>query len=643
MEHEGQQGREPQTPPAGPARYAFTPPEVPPKIEFKRVRREPGKAPQKPARRGPGEPRLRRWHLLTAAGLVLALILSLGWVGVDGWRAKGHLENAAGLFSQLQQQVQRGDLVAARGTLSALQSETRAARENTGGFGWTLIGKLPAVGDDLSAVRTVAYVLDDLAGNGLPALLDVAAGLDPQRLAPRNGRIDLTALNAAAPRIARGLMVIRRAQTGVAGIDTAHLAAPLASAITELRSGLDHAERIVATADRAARLLPPMLGANGPRTYLVLFQNNAEVRATGGMPGAYLVIHADAGAVTIADQGTAGDLHSFPVPVQNLSVDMEALYTTRPAVYPADVNLTPDFPTAAVLARSMYAKHTGVTVDGVVATDPIALSYLLRVTGPVRLPKGGSLTADNAVRTLLSEAYAKYPDPSVQDAFFAGAARDTFNALIRGQGNPKGIITELARAAGERRLLMWSADATEEAALAGTVVQGRLPDDDSAAPTVGVFLNDGSGGKLSYYLTQAADLGDGSCTEDGDHQLHLKLTLGSTAPAAGLPAYVTGLALSGDPYTVRTNAMVFSPVGGGIVGVTLDGKEVEFGSGVERERGVAVFTVDLRPGSSQTFDITIQAGDQTRANAAFTPRLWTTPGVRPWKTTVTAGTPCAGT
>ncbi|WP_412752896.1 DUF4012 domain-containing protein [Krasilnikovia sp. M28-CT-15] len=641
MEHEGQQGHEPQTPPAGTARYAFTPPEAPPRIEFKRVRRAPGKPPERSGRGG--RFKLRRWHLLTATGLILALIMSLGWVGVDGWRAKGHLQIAAGLFVQLQQQIQRGDVAAARGTLAALQSETKAARESTGGFGWTLTGHLPGIGDDLQAVRTVAYVLDDLAGNGLPALLDVAAGLDPQRLAPRNGRIDLTALNAAAPRIARGLAVIRRAQTGVAGIDTGSLVDKLAAAVTELRTGLADAERIVATADRAARLLSPMLGANGPRTYLVLFQNNAEVRATGGMPGAYLVIHADSGAVTITDQGTAAKLRTFPTPVRPLGVDEEALYTERPAVFPADVNLSPDFPTAAELARAMYAKRSGIAVDGVVATDPVALAYLLRITGPVRMPTGESLNADNAVRLLLSEVYAKYPDPDAQDAYFAGAARDIFNALIRGQGNPKGIITELARAAGERRLLMWSANREEEAALAGTVLEGRLPDNDDVAPTVGVFLNDGSGSKLSYYLTQTAALSGGDCTEDGVRQLHLKLTLGSTAPGAGLPAYVTGLALSGDPYTVRTNAMVFSPIGGGIVGVTLNGKEVEFGSGVERNRGVAVFTVDLRPGSSQTYDVTLQTADQPRATEGTMPRLWTTPGVRPWQTSVTAGPTCART
>ena len=50
-----------------------------------------------------------------------------------------------------------------------------------------------------------------------------------------------------------------------------------------------------------------MLGESGARTYLIMFQNLAETRATGGMPGAYLVLAADKGEVRIIDQGQAND------------------------------------------------------------------------------------------------------------------------------------------------------------------------------------------------------------------------------------------------------------------------------------------------------------------------------------------------
>ncbi|GGL04436.1 DUF4012 domain-containing protein [Mangrovihabitans endophyticus] len=638
MQNEDQPGGTPEEQKAGgPERYAFEAPQRPSGVEFKKVRRAvaPGAQPRKTAK---GR---RRWPLITAAAVMLIVLVWAGMVAVQGVRAKGHLETAAGLFSQMQQQLQRGDLAAAEGTLAALRAETRAAHEQTTGVAWSAASHVPLVGDDLAAVSQVAAVLDVLASDALGSLLDAAKGLDPQSLAPQSGRVDLAPVVAAGPRIAAGLASIRSARQRLAGVDTGGLMGPVRTAVEQLGDGLARAEQVAATADRAAKLLPVMLGADGPRTYLVLFQNNAEVRATGGMPGAYIVVKADAGAIRIADQGSAArDLKVFDPPVQDLGEDLTALYTDRPAVFPADVNLTPDFPTAAALARDMYRKRTGVAVDGVLATDPVALSYLLKVTGAVTMPQGEPLTADNAVRLLLSEAYAKYPDPTDQDDYFAGAARATFDALLAGRGDPKGLLAQMARAAGERRLLMWSARPDEQATLAGTVLEGRLPEEDKDAPTVGVFLNDGGGSKLSYYLTEAATLTAGDCAEDGGRLLTLKLTLGSTAPAAGLPAYVRGLALSGDPHTSRTNVMVFSPTQGGILSVTSGGQEVDLGSGIERGRMVGVITVDLPPGASQTYEVTLLTGPLDAAQTTVTPHLWTTPGVRPWDTRVDAGGAC---
>ena len=45
--------------------------------------------------------------------------------------------------------------------------------------------------------------------------------------------------------------------------------------------------------------------------------------------------------------------------------------------------------------REMYRRRTGTTVDGVIAADPVALSYLLRATGPITLSSGASMTAEN--------------------------------------------------------------------------------------------------------------------------------------------------------------------------------------------------------------------------------------------------------
>jgi hypothetical protein len=613
--------------------FAFTPPESQPNIAFQRTRR----SDPTPQRRR----RLRRRHVAIAAGLTLVLLAVTGWVGFDGWRAAGNLRTAAALVATLRQQALVGDIRGARGTLQTLQREARAANERTSGIGWRSAALLPWVGDDLAAARTLAATLVDLTDNGIPPLLDAAEALTGGGLTPAAGTIDVGVLSRAAESLAAGTEVVSRSTDRIASVPAGGLTPDVRAAVSQLDGGLSKLSGMLSPVERVTRLLPAVLGADAPRRYLMLFQNNAEVRATGGMPGAFVVVEAHKGTVGIVGQGSAaGVLQVFDQPVLPLDPDAEDLYTERLGTYPADINLTPDFPTVAQLAREMYRVRTGTLVDGVIATDPVALSYLLAAIGPVQMPSGPPLTADSAVRLLLSQVYAGATTSAQQDAYFATAARATFEALTKRPGDPRGLAAPLMRAVTERRLLFWSADADEQQALAGTQLEGKLPTDDGASPGVGLFLNDGSGAKLGYYLTQSAEVTTGDCTDDRRREIRVKVTLGSSAPPSGLSKSVLGLGLSGDPYTVRTNLMVFSPTGGSIADASVDGASAPLGSGFERGRQVAVVTIDLPPKTQKTLTVTLLTGPLPTVDTPVTPVVWTTPGVSPWRTTITPGKPC---
>jgi hypothetical protein len=279
----------------------------------------------------------------------------------------------------------------------------------------------------------------------------------------------------------------------------------------------------------------------------------------------------------------------------------------------------------------MYELRSGHPVDGVLATDPVALSYLLRATGPVSLPVGPPLTAAHVVRTLLVDTYASNGGNAEHDRFFATAAAAVFHALTRRPAKPQAMLVELGRAASERRLLLWSADPAEQAVIERTALSGTLPVDDGAKPTIGVFLNDGTGAKLSYYLAPAAELTIVGCRPDGRREYRLRVTLRSTAPKSGLSQYVLGGALAGDPYTVRTNVSVFAPTGGGVVAAWLDGTPAPIGTGVENARAVGIVTVDVPPASERHLEVTVLSGVPPTGRAHSMPELRTTPVVAHWK------------
>ncbi|GAA2712098.1 DUF4012 domain-containing protein [Micromonospora olivasterospora] len=572
--------------------------------------------------------RVRRVLLV---GLLVGTLVLLtgGWVGFRGWQARAHLLNAAGLARELSGDVVGADAARAQRTLSALQEQAGAARAATGDPGWWLGRHVPYAGDDLSAVRQIAVAIDDLARGAFPALLRT----DLSTLLPGRGQLDVNRLRAVASELSETDAVVQRTRARLAAVPTGNLVAQVRRAVTDLRAEIDRLAGLTRAADRAARLLPTLLGADGPRSYLMVSQNPAELRATGGMFGAYALIKAENGRLRMAGQGTSASLGRFTPPLK-LSRDVRALYADLPGIYPADVNLTPDFPTAAALYREMYRKRSGTTVDGVLAVDPVVLSYLLQATGPVPVPGRPALVAEKVVQTLLSDTYQRLK-PAEQDEYFAASSAAVFTAFFSRDVNPRAFLSGIDRAITERRILFWSARPEEQRIIGENRLAGSLPEQETV-PTVGVFLNDGSGAKLGYYLRPAATLTVGECRPDGRRQLRLRFTLHSTAPASGLSASVLGLGLAGDPYTARTLVSVHSPAGGAVLGSRLDGHDARAGSGYERRRQVAVATVEVRPGATRTLEVDLLTG----ATGSGDGELWLTPTATPWTTQVVSAPHC---
>ncbi len=574
--------------------------------------------------------RARVRRILLAGLVVVSLLLTFGgWVAFRGWQARAYLFNAAGLARELSSQVVGGDADRAQRTLAALQEQAGAARGAAGDPAWRVAQHAPYAGDDLAAVRQIAVAVDDLARRAFPALLRI----DLASLVPTKGSLDLARLRAVSAEVSAADRVVRETGERLRAVPTGHLLGQVRDALTGLRTEVDKLAGLTAAADQGARLLPPLLGADGPRRYLLVSQNPAELRSTGGMFGAYAVLSAEKGQIRMGQQGASSGLGLFDPPLR-VDQEMRGLWSDLPGTYPADVNLSPDFPTAAALYREMVRRRTGTTVDGVLAVDPVGLSYLLGVIGPVALPGRPALSADTVVRALLSDAYRTL-DKQSQDEYFGQAAAAVFSDFFTRSVNPRELLTVFNRSVEERRILFWSVHPEEQRILADSRVAGTLPEKD-AVPTVGVFLNDGSGAKLGYYLRFSATLTVGDCQPDGRRELTLRVTVHSTAPRSGLSTSVTGLALSGDPYTARTFVSVYSPTGGAVLGGRLDGRDAAMGSGIDRRRQVTVANVEVKPGGTRNLDVSLLTGQ----TAAGTAELLVTPTVTPWTTQVATAPSC---
>lgn len=589
---------------------------------------------------------VRRWIGIGVLTLGILILLSAGWVGWRTYQAYHHLRVAADEVSTLQAQVKNLDAIdlsRAGAAVAALQTQAHGARTATADPLYRLAGHLPWIGPDLRAISSVALIVDGLASTTAPSLIDVATSIRPAALAPHNGTIDIAPIAAAAPRLQTADSQVRNAIQSVAAIDRSELVNSVAHAVNTLQSKLVTLSATTGSAARIGRLVPPMLGAQGPRNYLVVFQNLAEPRATGGIFGSYALLGVANGRLQIIDQGSGSrDLGTFDPPLTLPSDLPAALYGKLPGQYATDVNLTPDFPTSAALIAAMYTQRRHVEVDGVLSVDPVALSYLLVGLQPIDLGNGLTLTSSNVSSLLMSKAYARYPNPknaTAREAFLSVATEKAFAAATTSGGDAQSEVKGLRKAMSEHRLLLWSASSNEQADLDASELGGSLGSGSADAQTIGVYRNDGTGGKLGYYASGSISLSTQSCDLTGHRNLTLTIQMNYSAPTHGLPPYVLGYAKAG-PYVLRTNILVFAPLDGDLTALLVDGRPVPMTFAVEGGRKVGMITVDQQPGEAIviTGSLTMAAARTTAEQ--FTPVVMTTPGITNWKSTAPAFPAC---
>lgn len=562
--------------------------------------------------------------IIALSVMLLAIIASLAWVGGRGLVAADNLRSAQGMASDVVDQI--GDPAAASETIADISERTALARSLTSDPVWQTLEGVPWLGPQLAAVSTLAAAADDIAGRGLTPLVEVASTITPDALRPQGGRIALEPFIAVQDAAADAAVEIGGAVESVDRIDETALLAPLREVVGEAREVLTGVGNGTDALARAAVLLPAMLGADGPRNYLVLFQNNAEWRSLGGIAGSAALINTNAGALSLVQQDYAAAFPRVPGGVIELDPEVAAIFGKRPAEWFHNSTQVPDFTVSGPIAREFWRTKHGLEVDGVLAIDPVALSYLLRATGPVTLPDGTILDADNAVQVLLNDVYVRFPDPTAQNAFFDTAALALFSALTDGRAQPGALIEALAQAGAERRVFVWSARAEDQEILADSTLAGTLPPTDSSVSTFGVFLNDGTGSKMDFYQSVESVVGWQTCQASrgaaATGTATLSVTLQNNAPA-GLPEYITGGGAYGvTPGSASTVVYLYLPEGAELVDATLS-TGAGFGGGIHQKRQVLSYEVLLAPGEAATADITVRFDRPTGESLV----VWQTPTV----------------
>src|SRR5258708_15475768 len=156
----------------------------------------------------------------------------------------------------------------------------------------------------------------------------------------------------------------------------------------------------------------------------------------------------------------------------------------------------------------MWEQQSGTKVDGVIAIDPVALSYILGATGPVTMPDGETITKDNVVELTESTAYIRFAaDNDARKAYLQSVASAVVQKMTGHVSSPRQLLDALGKAVGEGRIAVWSSVPDEQRLLEQTPLAHEVPND--PAPYAEVVINNLGGNELDYYLTRQIEYSAG--------------------------------------------------------------------------------------------------------------------------------------
>ena len=535
--------------------------------------------------------------------LLLALVaLAIGG-GVEAYRAMAivrEVDQAQELLRSGQDLLESKRLDATEEELGAASADFEAAEEKFAAARSALgrdpvvwaLGHVPFIRGQVQAVTNLAEIGQVAAGIGVEgaraaeqfaAIRAQEEGTLPERTMTIFERTDP---HFAAIETRLAAVDALREEIGDGG-----LLPPLRSAVRELDDRRETVDELVATYRRARAFAPEFLGFLGPRTYLILAYNNAELMPAGGLLSVFGTMRVEDGRIEDLDFEDAVEFSRSwrlgtdayvapPAPLQQ--------YLLKDYSWNLPVSgWSPDFPTAAKEAQRFFELGGGFPVDGVIGINVSTLERLLEVTGPVTVPEFDvTVTSENAFDVTEEHTRVPFEPKGDRKEFVALLADEVLERVLRptpGMWSP--LVDAIQDLGDEKNLLLFSHDPGQQELIREFGWDGEV------SGTSGDFLMlvDASvnSTKLNVVLEQTIDI-------------EVRLSDGGSARTVVTVDYVNNLApwVEGrDPELVRRLMLgglyggylrLFVPQGSRIVSVRDEHREIGLEE-IGEELGLTVF------------------------------------------------------
>jgi len=344
-------------------------------------------------------------------------VFAVGLVVVIGLQAYAVYGDAMKLIERakrLNDSLQAQDIGVIRSEVDGFRGELEGFEKSVSRFSWSR--GLPFVGPyykDSEAFFSAAYHGLDAARIGIETIepyadiIGLRAGAEqagsPEETA--NDRIDflVSTIDEITPRIDEISGKVKLIQDDLSKIDPGRYpeqvrGVELRAKMIEMFDLVDEGARVLGNSKPLLEKATYLLGVDEERVYLVLFQNDKELRPTGGFITAYSVMRVNNGKVEPVSSNDIYNLDSNYKPrikAPDVLVDyLMGPYKVLPYYRLRDMNFNPDF-SESMKVFVEEAKTAGISgIDGVIAVDTKVLEKLLNVLGQIGVPGFGNFSTE---------------------------------------------------------------------------------------------------------------------------------------------------------------------------------------------------------------------------------------------------------
>ncbi|HEV2755699.1 MAG TPA: DUF4012 domain-containing protein [Actinomycetota bacterium] len=472
------------------------------------------------------------------------------------------------------------------------------ADEILDGVAANVVSMVPVAGHSVRAVEdvteTMLPVLD--AADALTRKLDAIEGLQ----VVENGAIRTDLLGALRGPLVRQVDALERLVTAARERRSGWIPPPLWDALDDLERRASGYRDGARRGAEAVRLMGPMLGQAGPRKYLVVMLNNAELRGAGGIPSAAGVVKAVEGRLRLGRFRHTVDLRGPRRPYPKVAAPAD--FRRRFGFYKADttfwtnITFSPDVPDVALVAARAFKKVTGKKVDGAILVDPRGIAALMPEDAAISIAGTGvSVGRADLPGYTYSGVYEDLGGATERRrTALLELGQGAFEAILAGGLAGRATLEDAGRAVAGGHVRIVSFDPAEQQVLDALAASGDL--DGAPGDSLLVAAQNFSADKLDYWVRRGVTH---SCSVDeGAAACTTTVTLSNRAPE-GLTRYVAG-----KPYGALEELVeVYVPEAATVRAVELDGTGAEVEPDRQDGHEVAGAFLEPLPGERSTMTV----------------------------------------